>query len=475
MNTLFKILENFKNSSVLVIGDIMLDSFNYGTVERISPEAPIPVLRLKEKYEMLGGAGNVVANINSLESNSGIITVVGEDENSRLISNQLSSLNCDFFALGKKDVPTITKTRFISGNQQILRADLEETFNLSQEDENLIIDEVSKRISKYDIIVLSDYKKGVLTENICRSIISMANSNQKSIFVDPKGKNYGIYSHATLIKPNQKELCDAFGDQNVLGNETLYARKLIEEYHFKYCIVTLGENGMLLVSKDKEQHFHSIKREVFDVSGAGDTVIATLASSYASGATIEDACILANIAGGLVVSKVGTATINPFEIQREIGSNNKIYSSKELLTQINLWKRSNLKIGFTNGCFDILHAGHIQTLNFARNNCDRLIVALNTDKSVKSLKGPERPINNEQERAIVLSELESIDALIFFDDNTPEKLIKNIKPDVLVKGGDYNAREIVGYDFINSYGGKVIIAPFSKGLSTTNIVKKIKT
>ena len=474
MNILPPILNNLQNVSILVIGDVMLDTFQYGSVERISPEAPIPILKLERKKEMLGGAGNVVTNLRSLGVETFVVGAIGKDENAVRVRSILNDQQVGCHLIENDGIPTISKTRFVSGNQQILRTDVEKIVRLTQEQEDELIRQVTSRINEFDVVILSDYKKGIITKRVCEQVIEVANSQQIPVFVDPKGNDFSLYRGATLIKPNQKELCEVFAGENVIGNETVFARKLIEKFDFIYCLVTLGKDGMLLVGRDGEQHFHSVRREVFDVSGAGDTVIATLAGCYGAGGTIEESCIVSNIAGGIVVGKAGTSFVTPFEIEREISINNKVFSLEDLRVQVDLWRKAGCKIGFTNGCFDIIHAGHVQTLSFARRNCDKLVVALNSDSSITKLKGPERPINGQEERAAVLSELESVDALIFFAEDTPLQLIMAVKPDVLIKGGDYKAENVVGYDFVTSYGGKVLLASVVNGLSTTNLVSKIR-
>lgn len=474
MSTLLSILKNLNGGAVLVIGDIMLDSYVSGSIDRISPEAPIPVLKIQSKKEMLGGAGNVVANIRRLGAKAGIISIVGKDDNAKKVIELLNSLSVEHHLIHYEKIRTVTKTRFVSSNQQLLRADIEDVFNIDNDLEDNIIYKTNEIIKQYKVVVLSDYKKGLLSRKVCCEIIRSAKSAGIPVLVDPKGKDYSIYAGATLIKPNQKELIDAFPLNDVIGEEIKYARKLLKENDVQYCLVTLGQNGMLLVDKETNKSFAASKREVYDVSGAGDTVIATLASCYSVGASLEDSCFLANAAAGIVVTKSGTSTVVPYEIENALESKGKILALEELVLQVDLWRKNNYKIGFTNGCYDIIHAGHIHTLSFAKKHCDKLIVALNTDYSVKKLKGPERPINDETQRSLVMAELGSVDGIVLFGDDTPENLIRAIKPDVLIKGGDYKKEEVVGYDFMQSYGGEVIIAPFVKQLSTTNLISRIQ-
>ena len=474
MSTSLPIIKSLINASVLVVGDIMLDSYVYGSIDRISPEAPIPVLKIESRKEMLGGCGNVFTNLNTLGAKSGIISLVGKDTSAEKIENILVTFPRGKHYLLKVDkVPTVTKTRFVSGNQQLLRTDVEEVLAISEEIENQIISKVLSIIDNYNVIILSDYKKGLLSRKVCSSIIDIAKGKGVFVFVDPKGKDYSLYKGATLIKPNLKELREVFAHEEIKGQEIQYARKLLVEYDIQYCLITMGKDGMLLVGRDSEKSFTSIKREVYDVSGAGDTVVATLAACYSAGASIDDACQVANIAGGIVVAKAGTSSVIPSEIENELHPNGKVFNLDELTHQVDQWRKEKYKIGFTNGCFDILHAGHIKTLTFAKKNCDKLIVALNTDSSVRKLKGPSRPINSESERCLVIVEMQSVDGVILFEEDTPENLILRIKPDVLIKGGDYKKEDVVGYSFLRSYGGEVLMAPLINKLSTTNIVSKI--
>lgn len=475
MNTLLSILKNLENSKILVIGDVMLDVYVYGSVKRISPEAPIPIFTIEEKKEMLGGAGNVINNLVSLKAKGSLVSLIGKDENGGKIGQLLNQICCPYHLESCLDVPTTIKTRFVSGNQQLLRTDSEKIVSPGPSIERNILEYVAKLTVGIQAIILSDYKKGLLSVAICTEIINFANSRGIPVFVDPKGKDFSIYRNATLIKPNRKELYDVFPETNIRGREADFAKKILNQYNIEYCLLTLGNEGMLLISKDGEIPFKALKKEVFDVSGAGDTVIAVLAAAYTAGATMQDSCFLSNVAGGIAVSKAGTSTVTLSEIERELQINSKVFTCKELSEQIVEWKENRFNVGFTNGCFDILHAGHLQTLIYAKKQCDKLIVALNSDSSIKKLKGYGRPIIHESQRAFIIGQLECVDAVVIFNDDSPEKLIREVKPDILIKGSDYNREDVVGSQFVESYGGKLLLAPLFGGLSTTKIISQIVT
>ncbi|MCA6367069.1 MAG: D-glycero-beta-D-manno-heptose 1-phosphate adenylyltransferase [Cytophagales bacterium] len=452
----------------------MLDVFEYGDIEKISPEAPVPVIRINKKKEMLGGAGNVLRNLNSLRCNVSFTALIGNDSNGEKIDSLLRTFSHLDYELHACEQPTIVKTRFISNNQQVLRADIEERFKCSSEVENKMLDFVRQRLPKLDLVVISDYNKGTITTPFCRQLIEMCRAHSVPVFVDPKGKNYQKYAQATLIKPNRKELSDCFDSEEIEGKEAFYAAKLREDTEVTYVLVTLGKDGMMLHDKNNCEMIDSITRQVFDVSGAGDTVMATLAAGYSAGLTIIEAAKLANIAAGIVVSKPETAIVTPEELSNEMYVTSKIQSPVSIRELIEYWQRNNFVIGFTNGCFDLLHPGHVATLKFCKQKCDRLIIGLNSDQSVRQLKGNKRPVNHELHRALVLSEFASVDAIVIFEEDTPEELIQIIRPDLLVKGGDYIEDDVAGAAFIKSYGGKVLICPYVDGFSSTRIVDRIE-
>lgn len=468
------LIDRFPKTKVLVVGDIMLDTFVDGSVERISPEAPVPVLVENERKEMLGGAGNVVANLTALGVQANILSIVGNDVSGEKIKSLLTKLglkNNRLFCVG---TTSTTKTRFACNHQQMMRMDTDAVVNIPAETEKQIIEAIANDIAHYHAVIISDYKKGVVTNNIASNITKLGREYHIPVFVDPKGKDYSIYKNATLVKPNLKEITQVFSSRKLLQDVVTSTRQLLHNHDIQYCLITLGSDGMLLVGKDDQLKIDADKREVFDVSGAGDTVIATLASVYGCGGTLIEACEISNIAAGIVVGKAGTATVSADELLAATVPKTKLFSVEELLLKVAKWKKLGQHVGFTNGCFDLLHAGHIQTLRFARSQCDKLIVAVNNDKSVKKLKGPLRPIHNETERMIILSELECVDAIISFGEDTPEKLIRSVCPDVLIKGADYVLEDVAGGDFVESAGGKVVLAPLVAGMSTTNIIKKVK-
>jgi D-beta-D-heptose 7-phosphate kinase / D-beta-D-heptose 1-phosphate adenosyltransferase len=472
MTKLHSIVKTLPSAHILVIGDVMLDVYIYGDVDRISPEAPIPILKVGHKKKMLGGAGNVVNNISKLGASAYLICVTGNDDCAKNVKTILDNLDNVQSEIHKCPNPTTVKNRFIAGNQQILRTDVESDKEVPIEVEALILESAIKAMPTVNAIILSDYKKGMLSNRVCKAIIDHANTLGKPVFVDPKGNDYSMYANATLIKPNHKELKQIFANENITGKEEHYARKLISLYNIQFCLVTLGGEGMLLVSKNNAFRLDGMRKEVYDVSGAGDSVIATLAACFSSNASIEDACLLANIAGGISVSKPGTAPVTYCEMEDELQKHSKILEPAELIKRIFDWRKNGYKIGFTNGCFDLLHAGHIQTIMYAKTHCDKLIVALNTDDSIKSLKGKNRPIINERERAMILSQLEAVSAVVLFENDHLENLIREIAPDVIVKGSDYKKDDVIG-NFIELRGGQVLLAPIMSGISTSNIIKKI--
>lgn len=476
MNVFSRGMEAHSVRSVLVIGDVMLDVYKYGSVERISPEAPIPVLCVEDTREMLGGAGNVIANLKSLGCFASLIGFVGDDDNGRKIRFLLDELRCsDSFLFNPPAYATVSKTRFVSSNQQILRVDVDSKYNYTPESTSTVLDAIQKGVDRADVIILSDYNKGVLSPEICGHVIALANSRNIPVLVDPKGNDFSRYTNARLVKPNLKELKSLFSNEDCSGREIELARSLIRKYNVLYCLVTMGKDGMLLVSEKESRKFPAVNRQLCDISGAGDTVIATIAAFFPTEGSLDYACNLSNVAAGIAVGKPGTATVSFEEIHQATGANRKWFTDRERLTkQVQTWRYQGHTIGFTNGCFDLIHAGHIQTVLFAKQHCDRLIVAVNNDTSIRVLKGPDRPIIAEDERCLVLAQLEAIDALTIFSEATPEILIQLIKPDVIVKGGDYKENDVVGRSFVESYGGKVIIGPFVKELSTSARISRIK-
>ncbi len=474
-----EIIEAIKNSSTksytAVIGDIMIDRYLIGETNRISPEAPIQIVELSSETFRLGGSANVAFNIKSFEHNVDLFGVIGNDSNGELLKNELARSNIGSFGIiVSNDRPTTLKSRIIARHQQISRFDLESKKDISDEVADHICEILKSNIHKYKSILISDYGKGVVSYYLARSIINLAKKFNIPVLVDPKGKNYEKYRGAFLIKPNKKEAIEAFNgeisDINKLGFE------LINKFDFDKSIITLSEDGMKLFDKNGElSSFPTKGKEVFDVTGAGDTVLASIAVSLNSKLDLHSAIHFANSAAAVVISKVGTATASFDEILyledgEKLNPDKRILSRDEVEKISSNLKNSGKKVIFTNGCFDILHAGHVSYLNKARELGDILIVGLNSDSSVKKLKGQTRPINNENDRAIILSGLRAVDYVVIFEEDTPYELIKIIKPDVLVKGADYKNKEVVGSDLVK----KVELINFLEGRSTTNIIKKIE-
>jgi D-beta-D-heptose 7-phosphate kinase/D-beta-D-heptose 1-phosphate adenosyltransferase len=483
-STFLELLPRFPSVRILCVGDIMLDHFVYGTVERISPEAPIPVLKVTRETEMLGGAGNVARNIAALGARATLISVVGDDAPGHTISRLIAQEpNIEASLVTVPPRQTSLKVRHIAANQQMLRIDRETTEPLAADDENRLCQAFEVELPSAAVVILSDYAKGVLTPNVIRRICALARKHGKPVIADPKNNDFRRYEGVNILTPNAKELATATG-MPVSDDRTaeLAAARAVTTAALDAILVTRSEQGMTLSPKSGPAvHYPTQAREVFDVSGAGDTVIATLAVALASGAPLANAAALANIAAGIVVGKAGTAVVRPDELAQALqaedlrGVGTKIRALQAAIDTVTTWRSRGLKVGFTNGCFDLVHPGHISLLAQARNQCDRLIVGLNTDNSVKRLKGPTRPINAEMARAVVLAALESVDMVILFDEETPVDLIKAVRPDVLVKGADYTIDKVVGGDFVMSYGGKVHLADLTPGQSTTSIVQRMAT
>lgn len=449
---------------ICIIGDIMLDRYVEGTTTRISPEAPVPVMKIKNEQTYLGGAGNVYRNLEDLGTNAQLLTVIGNDNSGKIIQNWLSSK-----PVTERDRITTTKTRYLANSQHVLRIDNEVNEDIKSNSKDKII----KRYRNLNdrVLILSDYNKGVLQDpTFVQALIQIAHQKGSTVIVDPKGKDWTKYKGADIITPNLKELSEVFGIK--IDNDDFevvaYAAQAHDLYNIKYVLVTRSEKGVTLVSSNNEfVHYPAKVKDVYDVSGAGDTVVATLAYYIYGDTTVEDAVNKANIAGGIVVGKKGTSSVTRLEIEK-----NKIVNVEDL--KVYLSNQNNKRIGFTNGCFDLLHAGHVQLLEKAKELCDILVVGLNSDSSVKRLKGNKRPIQPESTRSLVLSSLSCVDFVIIFDEDTPEQLIKQIRPDILVKGADYEKKEIIGKSFVESYGGKVVLIPLVEGVSTTLLINQMR-
>jgi D-beta-D-heptose 7-phosphate kinase/D-beta-D-heptose 1-phosphate adenosyltransferase len=481
-STLIQLVESLSKAHVLCVGDLMLDRFVHGSVNRISPEAPIPILQINNEISMPGGAGNVVRNLVSLGASVRFITALGNDSAGNELSVLLNSYEkVDPVLIVDTGRTTSIKTRYLADNQQILRTDQESTEALSKEFSKTLLIEARRALKESDLVILSDYGKGVLSPDLIQGVIADAHEANKSVIVDPKGNDYFRYQGADLITPNLSELKGVTRLPVTTDKEVIAAaQKLIKDHNIAAVLATRSKDGMTLVTKNGDvTHLSAEAREVFDVSGAGDTVVATLGAAMCVENELARAAKLANITAGIVVGKVGTAVAYAQDViaelhHQEISSvEAKVVTLEKALDQVALWWRRKIKVGFTNGCFDLLHPGHISLLAQARDGCDRLIVGLNSDASVSRLKGDDRPVQSETSRAAVLASLASVDMVVIFSEDTPIKLIKEIRPDVLVKGADYTVDNVVGTDVVKSYGGRILLANLKDGHSTTATIKRM--
>ena len=462
---------------ILVIGDLMIDKYLWGDCNRISPEAPVQIINVKKETKVLGGAGNVAHNLKTLDANVEVLSVIGGCE----ISKELKSLFADInlktdYLIEQKDRVTSKKTRIISSHQQVIRYDIESQEDISSSSEDEVLRIYQEILDEFDIVILSDYGKGVLTESITRQIIDIANLKNIKVIVDPKGSDYSKYTSAYLLTPNKKEASEATGiaiqDE---GSLKLALKNLKDFCNLSISLITLSEDGIAIFDNEFKSH-PTFAREVFDVTGAGDTVIASLGYALAAGKDIDSAIFFANLAAGVVVGKIGSATTSFEEIIRYESSlrisdcDESIRSLENISGVINSLKKTNKKIIFTNGCFDILHVGHVKYLEKAKKLGDILIVGINSDNSVKKLKGDKRPINNLYDRSCVLASLNSVDFVIPFEEETPIKLIEAIVPDILVKGGDYKGKQVIGEDIVK----ELVLIDFIEGKSTSKTILKIQ-
>ena len=474
-------LEAIKKKSILVVGDIMLDNYYVGDIKRISPEAPVPVFRKKSERSVLGGAANVAANLVAAGQQASIMSIIGDDECGRSLMSLFKEKGVGTELLETTNRQTTQKTRFLAGNnQQVLRLDVEDTTPIEKTLCEKLLAKLQQHIGEFDLILLSDYLKGFLTYDFTQGVIKLANEHHIPVIVDVKDPSVYKYKGATLLKPNQKELHDLTGMPVETDMEIVTAAEsLRKQCGNQYVLCTIGAKGMVLVGGEMEPFFLPAEaREVFDVSGAGDTTIAYLAASMANKIDMHEAITIANYAAGIQVGKVGTSSVYLHEVRdylsnEDTGSFHKILSPASLAT----FRADNKdkKIVFTNGCFDILHVGHKRYLEQASALGDVFVIGVNSDASVKRLKGPSRPVNSEQDRMEILSALGFVDYVVLFDENTPYELIKQIQPDVLVKGGDYKPEEVVGRDIVEARGGRLELIKFVEGKSTTNIINKINS
>lgn len=476
-------VETLGQSRVLCIGDLMLDRFVYGVVERTSPEAPIPVLRMEKEHVMLGGVGNVVRNIVSLGASACLISIVGDDEVGRKLTSMIGEEpQVEPYLLVERDRLSTSKTRYLAGGQQLLRTDRETTEPIAAPSQQNLLQIATESLTTCDAVVLSDYSKGVLTDEVLTALIGRARTAEKPVVIDPKGRDFGRYRGATVITPNRRELAEASGKPAETDNEiAATACALIESCEVEAVLVTRGREGITIVEAEgRVTHLPAQTKTLFDVSGAGDTVVATFAAALGQGVPMAEAAQLANIAGGIVVGKTGTAAAEAWELTRAIHATgvadpeSKILPLPKAAERVTEWRREDARIGFTNGCFDLLHPGHVALLREAKGQCDRLVVGLNSDDSVRLLKGPDRPIQLESARADVLASLEMVDLVVIFGDDTPMTLLESLRPDLLAKGADYTLDEVVGADFVRSYGGKVVLVPITPEYSTTETIAKLR-
>jgi D-beta-D-heptose 7-phosphate kinase/D-beta-D-heptose 1-phosphate adenosyltransferase len=466
-----------KSPKLLVIGDLMIDHYLWGSCERISPEAPVQVVNIKSESAVLGGAGNVINNLNALGAQVDVISVIGGCEISDELKALLSNINVNTqYLITQKDRITSKKSRIIASQQQVVRYDRESTDEISHESQQEILATFSNIISDYDGVLLSDYGKGVLTKELTIALIAIANENGKKVLVDPKGLDYSKYKGAYLLTPNKKEASEA--TQVTIKDEVSLTQAITQlktECDLNISLITLSEQGVAIYD-DKLRTHPTVAREVFDVTGAGDTVLASLGFALACEYEIDDAVEFSNLAAGVVVGKIGSATATLNEIIEYESSLNKSTSDEHIKTLSEIstlseeLKARGKKIIFTNGCFDILHAGHVRYLETAKSYGDILILGLNSDRSVTALKGEGRPINIQMDRAYILAALEAVDYVVVFDEDTPYALIKAIKPHVLVKGGDYEGKEVIGQDIAD----ELKLVQFVDGKSTTRTIEKIQ-
>lgn len=487
----------FQGRHILVVGDLMLDRYLWGRVDRISPEAPVPVVHLERKTETAGGAANVARNLAALGLRVSLGGVTGNDDGRRRLLADLTPQGVDVAAvLAAESRITTVKTRVVGNHQQMIRIDEEHALPLSAADAESLLDRVRTLLPSAHALVISDYAKGVVTTGLCRSLIADARAAAIPILVDPKGRDFSRYADATLITPNRAELALVTGvAASDLDALTAAAAALRSTLRLDYLVQTLGEHGMALVGADGIRQIPAVAREVFDVSGAGDTVIAAVAAGLVAGLHIVDCAHLGNLAAGLVVAKIGTATVTATELLAAIAEaaspdqpgydrsarasiaepqTNKICDLLAITERVRRWRAAGERVVFTNGCFDLLHAGHVTYLEQARRYGNRLVVGLNSDRSVRALKGPNRPLVQQADRARVLAALAAVDALVLFDQDTPLDLIVALRPDVLVKGADYREDQVVGAEHVKSWGGRLVLVPLVAKQSSSAIIARMR-
>jgi len=475
-------LETFAKVRILCLGDIMLDRFVYGHVDRVSQEAPIPIMRSERQEAMLGGAGNVARNVQALGGHVTLVGLVGDDQAGEQVRNLAADIaNLDLTLIVDDNRPTTLKTRYLAAGQQLLRVDEENRSYVSPALEAALLDAYADALPDCDLVILSDYAKGCFTDHVLAQAIELARNINKPIIADPKRLNMADYAGITMLKPNRTELAAAIGlpcesDEQV----TAAAGVVLQDANITALLVSRSEHGISLVTKDAPPlHLPALARQVFDVSGAGDTVVATAAMALAAGASLAQATTLASHAGSIVVAKSGTAVVTPGELADALQQADFYNAEATVMGRVSArervqrWRAAGLKVGFTNGCFDLLHPGHVALLEDAKSYCDRLIVAINTDASVTRLKGEGRPLQDEESRALMLAAMTAVDMVVVFGEDDPVALLELFHPDVLVKGGDYDIDGIVGADLVLGYGGEVHVSRLVAGRSSTDLIKKM--
>jgi D-beta-D-heptose 7-phosphate kinase/D-beta-D-heptose 1-phosphate adenosyltransferase len=474
---------DFTGCRVMVVGDLMLDKYLSGSVERLSPEAPVPVLLCEAERAVLGGAANVCANLTALGAEVLVIGVIGRDEVGSVLADLLRAcpkLNADHLVIDPGR-PTTCKIRVMSGVHQMVRIDAESTAELGAEVEEAVVSGIGEGLSWADVVVVSEYAKGLCNDLVIRTVIDRAAQAGKASVIDPKRRDFTIYRDATLIKPNRRELSEATGLPCGTDQQAEAAARAAIARTNAAILLTRSEHGMSYFERDKKPlHLKTAAQDVFDVSGAGDTVLALAALGTAARLPAGELMRLANAAAGIVVSKIGTAVVSARELDEALEAEshqsepNKgaSVSLDEAVRRREEWRKRGLRVGFTNGCYDLLHPGHISILKSAAAECDRLIVAINSDQSVRRLKGPGRPVQDERSRACVLGALSAVDLVVVFDEDTPAETIAALKPDLLVKGADYAMAEVVGAETVRRSGGRVLLAPLLKGHSTTTLIRR---
>jgi D-beta-D-heptose 7-phosphate kinase/D-beta-D-heptose 1-phosphate adenosyltransferase len=473
-------IRRLSKTSVLVVGDVMLDRYAYGEVQRISPEAPVPILTVERETAMPGGAGNVVRNLTAVNAAVAFVAVVGDDQAGSDLTGRVGGQpGVEPWLLVQSGRATTVKTRYVANGQQLLRADQEDARPIPAKLADRMLRIARDGMVATSITVLSDYGKGLMAGTVAKQLIDVAHQTGRRVIVDPKGLDYSRYAGADIITPNRRELSEATGMPISTEAELVAAARVLRAAHgFGAVLVTRSEDGMTLLDDHGAHHFPAEAKEVFDVSGAGDTVVATLAAGLAGGLELPVAVRLANVAAGIVVGKIGTAVARESELMAALspegGALRKVVGREAAAEQVERWRRMGYRTGFTNGCFDLLHPGHVHLLEQARAACDRLVVGLNSDASVRRLKGPTRPVQPEAARAAVLASLAAVDLVCVFDEDTPLELLTELRPELLVKGADYVVEDVVGHELVEGWGGRVMLAQLLPGHSTTATVARLR-